>query len=616
MSKARPDRKSRSSKLVRKSFALFLRSARGITVFEIFYKLSAYFILFPLLSKVESLILRTSGTAYVTMQNVQSVLLNPLTWIVILLMLLMAYIFTSIEMMGIFRAIHAASCGKQLSAREIFHEGVYYTFHALRSRSLLYPPFVLLLVPATNIIAATTFTRHLGIPGFIMSWIQERPLFNLAFLAVNLGLWLLALMFMYAPSVLATQQVSFREACAQSATFSRKHRIVTAISLLFWKLILLVVVALLAIAAFGAALLIGLWLDPASFHLSESFIDTIMSVEVLAYACIFVWISTPVAFTRLHAGYLYEAERLGISVPQFVPSQPFPRQKILSRILIVCLLVLGFFFIPPRYRLIRFTVLDSTHPIMVMGHRGDSVNAPENTIPAFLSAYENGADAVELDVQMTRDGELIILHDSSLTRTTGLRANVWEVDWNDIRDLDNGSFFDPAFADTRIPRLDDVLKFAHAHDNLFLNIEIKRTGHDDGIEQKVIDAILENDYADHCDITSLDYATLETVRSINPAIRTVYTTVVGLGNVQNLDAADIFSLESVSATGDFIQSLRQLGKGVFVWTLNTEDELNAMIDLGVDAVLTDNVALARELVDVNTGSSGLLSRITRIFSRL
>lgn len=614
MNTAKPKRKP--SKLIRKSMMLFLHGARGITIFEILYKLSAYFILFPLLSNVESLVLRTSGVAYITMQNVKSVLLNPLSWIVLLLVLLLAYIFTSIEMMGLFRAIHAAASGKSLSAREIFYEGIQYSLNALRSRSLLYPLFVLLLVPASNIIASTTFTRHLSIPGFIMSWIEERPVFYLIFLAVMLGMWLLALLFMYVPSVLATQKVSFKEACAQSVGFSRKHRIVTAISLLFWRLFLLVMIGLLAVLVFAAVLLVGLWLDPAAFHVSDSLIDTILSVEVLAHACIFVWISTPVAFARLHAGYLYESERLGIPVEPFVPSPTFVHQKTVNRILLVSVLILGFFFIPPRYRLIRLTILDSNHPIMVMGHRGDSVNAPENTIPAFLSAYENGADAVELDVQMTRDGELIILHDSSLTRTTGLRANVWEVDWDDIRDLDNGSFFDPAFADTRIPLLDDVLKFARAHDNLFLNIEIKRTGHDEGIEQKVIDAILENDYADYCDITSLDYSTLETVRAINPAIRTVYTTVVGLGNVQDLDAADIFSLESVSATGDFIQSLRTLGKGVFVWTLNTEEELSAMIDLGVDAVLTDDVELARNLVNDNTGSYGLLSRITRIFSRL
>ena len=124
----------------------------------------------------------------------------------------------------------------------------------------------------------------------------------------------------------------------------------------------------------------------------------------------------------------------------------------------------------------------------VMAHRGLSADAPENTLYAFSDAILVGADFIELDVQQTRDGVLVVMHDSNLKRTTGVNKDIWDVDYADIQNLDAGSWFDPAYANARIPTLEETLQFVDKRAKL--NIEIKPTKHgSDTLEQDVAELI-------------------------------------------------------------------------------------------------------------------------------
>ena len=224
---------------------------------------------------------------------------------------------------------------------------------------------------------------------------------------------------------------------------------------------------------------------------------------------------------------------------------------------------------------------------------------------------DEGVTAAELDVQMLKDGTIIVMHDSNLKRTTGVDKDVWDVTYDEIRDLDNGSYFGAEYAGTRIPTLDEVIRLAGSGKNrLFLNIEIKRTGHDDGITQKVIDIILANNYLDYCDITSQDYSTLEEVRSINPNVLTAYTSVIGIGDIETLDAADIISIQESFASYENIDRIHSAGKHIFVWTVNEAETMENLISLNVDAILTNSPDVCREVIEQH--SSGVKDVLYRI----
>ena len=214
---------------------------------------------------------------------------------------------------------------------------------------------------------------------------------------------------------------------------------------------------------------------------------------------------------------------------------------------------------------------------------------------------------------MLADGTIIVMHDDNLKRTTGLDKNVWEVTYDEIKDLDNGSFFSPEFAGTKIPTLDEFLKLAGSGDRkLYLNIEIKRNGHDDGITQKVVDIILDNNYLDNCDITSQDYSTLEEVREYNPHVLTAYTSVIGIGEMESLDAADIISIQETFATFENVERLHRAGKRVFVWTVNEKSTMKQLVSLNVDAILTNDPALCKTVTDQY--SSDMMNMVQRVRS--
>ena len=210
------------------------------------------------------------------------------------------------------------------------------------------------------------------------------------------------------------------------------------------------------------------------------------------------------------------------------------------------------------------------------------------------------------------------MHDDNFKRTTGYDKNAWEATYDEIKNLDNGSFFSEEYKGTKIPTLDEVIKLAKSDkDVLFLNIEIKRTGHDDGIVQKVIDIIDENDFYSYCDVTSQDYATLEEVRKLNPNVLTAYTSVIGIGDIETLDAADIISINETFATYENIERIHRAGKYVFVWTVNEEDTMQKLISLNVDAILTNNPDLCQNVME-EYGSSimNVVRRIQSAFSFL
>ena len=113
--------------------------------------------------------------------------------------------------------------------------------------------------------------------------------------------------------------------------------------------------------------------------------------------------------------------------------------------------------------------------------------APENTVSALKSSIECGADFAEIDVQETKDGKLILLHDNSLKRTAGVQKNVWDMTLAQIRKLDAGTSFHKRFRGEKIPTLEEVLEFFKG--KLDLNIEIKYNGKNKGIVNKVVRAI-------------------------------------------------------------------------------------------------------------------------------
>lgn len=158
--------------------------------------------------------------------------------------------------------------------------------------------------------------------------------------------------------------------------------------------------------------------------------------------------------------------------------------------------------------------------IINFAHRGASAVCPENTMAAFRKGLELGATGIETDVQMTKDGGLVLIHDETLNRTTSGTGYVKDHTLAELLEVDAGSWFGPEFKDERLPLLEDLLDLLQGRDTI-LNIELKNgTFLYPGMEEKVIAAVRDFKMSDRVIFSSFNHYSLAYCQSLAPEIRT------------------------------------------------------------------------------------------------
>ena len=603
-------------------FDLIKDNFGSLVGYEVFCRVMAFFVLFPILAWAEKLWLVGNKTNVIAWYNAGSFIRNPVSWIVLIFMIAVLAWGTMVEQFSLFDAIHASKAGLKRTTGQIISSGIGRMFERSKAGNLLFIPYVFLVFRFGTLTGdISSVISAIEIPGFILEDFSKRPWEGAIFACFQVLAIYLYLRWIYiVPIMIEDDESSFIAACKKSAAMTRgKHLFKAALLLAECSLMILFFYYAGTAVIIVEWYLLALWLLHGAVDPFKAFFTARFVPVSLIFYLFLLWIATPIVFAVFQCSYYKRKEQLGEEVHDYTePPQFFRKYPVLKWWLIAlcaaCIFVSG----PQRFDQIRWMLNTDYGTTMIMAHRGYSAAAPENTIPAFQKCIDNRFTAAELDVQMLADGTIVVLHDDNLKRTAGINKNVWEVTYSEIKDLDNGSFFDKSYAGTTIPTLDEVIRLAnHESDKLYLNIEIKRNGHDEGIVEEVVDIIRKNNYMDYCDVTSQDYETLEEVRKIDPKILTAYTSAIGIGDIDSLDAADIISIQETFATFENIDRIHRAGKRVFVWTVNEEDTMKKLVSLNVDAILTNDPALCREVIDqYGSNVMNIVQRIHSAFSFL
>jgi glycerophosphoryl diester phosphodiesterase len=227
--------------------------------------------------------------------------------------------------------------------------------------------------------------------------------------------------------------------------------------------------------------------------------------------------------------------------------------------------------------------------MQITAHRGHARVAPENTLSAMRKAIESGADYAEMDVQLTADGKVVLLHDRDLKRVAGLSRRLDEMSFDEVRRLDVGRWFDPAFAGERVPTLAEVLKLCRG--KIRLNIELKFFGPDRRLVRAVADLVREHDFESDCLVTSLEYDALVAAKRHNPRLRTGLIVAHALGDPSGLEI-DVLSVRADFLSDKVLRAAHRLGREVHVWTVNDPRQMTRLIKRGVDNIITSDPDLA------------------------
>ena len=225
-------------------------------------------------------------------------------------------------------------------------------------------------------------------------------------------------------------------------------------------------------------------------------------------------------------------------------------------------------------------------------HRGARTYAPENTIAAFQQALAHGADGIELDVRVCKTGEWIVMHDATLGRTTTGRGYVRRAPLDKIRGLDAGNYFSERFRNERVPTLVEVLKLMH--ERCLLNIEIKALP---TLPERYLDDLIQLIQRHHagrrCIISSFNPIVLRRFERLASRIPTGLLFTAGLSRqspkqlLQKFTNVTAIHMHTRVMTPKMFAALKALGLYVMVWGADTPAQMRAMIELGVDGIITD-----------------------------
>lgn len=219
---------------------------------------------------------------------------------------------------------------------------------------------------------------------------------------------------------------------------------------------------------------------------------------------------------------------------------------------------------------------------------------------AVKKAIEDGADWVEIDVQETADGEIVLFHDSDFMKLAGVDLKIWDATMADLKNIDIGSWFASEFESERVPTLGAVLD--QCKGKVGVNIELKYYGHDEQIEERVAEIVEAHDMASDVVIMSLKIDAIKKMKSIRPSWMVGLLMSVSAGDLKNVDA-DFLAVNASFANRSFIRAAHAGGREVYVWTVNDAPTMSTMIGRGVDSLITDKPALARSVIEQRAGMS-------------
>ena len=355
-----------------------------------------------------------------------------------------------------------------------------------------------------------------------------------------------------------------------------------------------VLAILLASIVFGLIQLAGSWLIP-------SFVESISILVLLLGGLSIAWIVANFLLTTFTSGSfaylvmgLYEEHGpvLNKELTKSKPSGPESRTINITKRGVVVFLVAAV-VIAGLTGSWLIQGIQTNDDITIVAHRGAAGKAQENTLASIRQAIEDKADWIEIDVQETADGDIVVMHDSDFMKLAGNKLKILDATMPLLADIDIGSWYDPSFSQERVPTLKQVLDTTRGKAKLV--IELKYYGHDKNLEQRVVDIVEDAGMVGETAIMSLKYNAVKKMRALRPDWKIGLLSTTSIGDLSSLDA-DFLAVAMGMASAGFIRRTHEAGKQVFVWTVNDPVSMSRMISMGVDGIITDEPEMARHVL--------------------
>lgn len=590
------------------------RSWRTLVLTDLAFKAIAFALLSPGLMLLVRWAMSRTGTAVVADTDLATFFLTTRPGLIALVVgaSILAAI-TALELSCLMAVGLAAHHDRRLTVRGALAFVGSRSFAVLRLMGIMVAHLIVGLLPFAFGIAAVYWTllRYHDINFYLAS---RPPAFWVAvgLAAVVLTLLLIVLLRTIGRWSLALPLVLFenvppRLALKTSGIRSIGMRLVAVVSLAIWAVFAAVLVALAAWApeAIGRSL-------AERYAGSVEGLLTFVTILVALWAFFgFLAVATNASLLALvmFRLYLHGGPAQSLAVPGIAEGQAAGRLPWLLKVAAVALLLLA----AGGFTLLVARVARQNQPVKVLAHRGASVAAPENTLAAFRLAAEQASDFVELDVQESADGEVLVVHDSDLMRVGRSPLKIWEAAAADLRAVDIGSSRAPQFSGERVPTLAEVL--AVCKGRVRVVVELKSYGHAQRLEERVVEIVEAAGMERETIFMSLEHSMAQRLKELRPSWRVGVLVAKAIGDLTTL-RADFLAVEKGLASRTFVRQAHQAGQEVYVWTVNDPALMFQLMSKGVDGLITDRPDLARQVIDRRSGMSDAQRLFVAVMLRL
>lgn len=586
-------------------FKLFKKNAKTALLFECLYFGILSFIYVPIMSALMNLSIKAANIKYLSMSTLKMYLSSPLTWIIIIALLIIIVFAVLYEISAMIIIYDASYHNKKITMCELVGSAFFASIKVVLPKNLLIIPFLLLVLPVGLIIDISSITSYFSIPGFITDFIFANTFLSVLVAVVAIVLMYLVLKFLFSLEYFTLDQNGFISACKKSKELTKKKKIKTAIYILIGAIILFLLhIVITIIVSLFVAFIVSLFVNDNP--------ETIAKAEYIARVFAFTLVNIPIiplGFAIISNKFYGISEEKNIDVPT-ITNKKYNKAKLWLVIIIIIVCVAGLVvnvFVDTGTGLSPY--IYEKEETTIVAHRGYSDVAPENNMPAFEKAIECGVTMIELDVHQTKDGVIVVTHDANINRIAGVDKNVYDLTFEELETYDVGSWFSEKYKGLKVATLDQVIKLCKDND-VEIQIELKPTGNEENFEENVIKVVRDNDYENMVFLASLNGDCVKKCNELAPDIRTLYIMAIASGDVANIDFADAFSLEETNVTFELVEEAHRLCKPVYVWTINDADSVDELIEKNVDGLVTDKIEEIRDKVqEIEIENKSLYSKM-------
>lgn len=583
---------------------------KKLLVFELIYTVASILLSKLYYEVISSVCLSISGYTYLGPDNAIAVLLSPVSIIFTLLFLILV---TILSIFGIGAMVFAFTTDKDFGISDMFYTGFGICKKCIYPKNYLIIPFLLFLLPLNGLLALASPISYVKIPGFIESFIINNNVLRIIYILALFLLTILIVTVIYSICYFVTDKdISFVEACKKSRALTKGKRAVS-----FFSIILFTIAADLIIIGFSSGVskiateVISCFSSSESSSMDISAFNNVINViEALLRGSVLPVLNC-CAVSVLYIRFSKEKQE------PIACASPVERAKKINTktyVILAIIIVLAIGADIYAFRNVYSEMLNEQTIPEIVAHRGDSALAPENTMPAFELALEEGVDCIELDIHQTKDGVIMISHDDNLLRVSGKDVCMHELTYEEAMQLEVGSWFSPKYEGTHFSTLAELLDKVEPTDT-DLQIEIKPTGYEDRLEEQLLDLLNEKNMHDRVTVICLKNEPLIKLKKLDPTLKTAFCMFIAGSSIEDIEFSDDFSIEETNATAELIVNIHKAGKKCYVWTINSEENLQNLIDMGVDGIVTDNpIKMFNALLQADY-SGGIKRLFSLIFRR-